>query len=533
MNVKIDENLESNMSEVNRRSFVKFLAGGAIALSSCARNTSSTSLPFKPLEYSLEDKLILAEGFQYDILLREGDVINSSGEKFGHNNDYTAFIPIGNNEAFFWVNHEYPLPQFIHGTHIKAEDKTKQMIDKEREVVGGSILKIKREDSSSRWELDTKSPLNKRISGTTEIPIIAQRAIRGRKTATGTFANCAGGITPWNTILTCEENYHDYYGERRHGETKLKSSRLGWERYYKNPPEHYGWVVEVDLNTGKSKKLTGIGRYAHECATCVRTKDGRVAVYSGDDKKGEFLYKFVSKNKNNLHEGELFVADVKHGKWLSLDITKNKKLQEKFKDQLDVLIHCREAGRVLGATHLDRPEDIEIHPVTGDVFVTLTNNKKRGNFHGSIMRLRENGGDYLSESFFAEDYLVGGKDFSCPDNLAFDNKGNLWMVSDISGRSIGKGPYKKFKNNGLFFIPTTGPNAGSVYQVGSAPRDAELTGLSFSSDYKTLFLSVQHPGELSKDMNNLTSHWPDGGKSIPRSSVVQIYGSALEKLLLT
>jgi secreted PhoX family phosphatase len=518
------------MNEIDRRHFVKFLAGGVVTLSSCGSSLSSKSLPFKPLSFSHADELILAEGLSYNILIKQGDQINRRGDIFGHNNDYTAFIPVSKNEAFFWVNHEYPLPQFIHGRDLKAEEKTKEMIDKEREVVGGSILRIKRDNENSPWQVDKTSTFNKRLTGKTKIPFVANRAIAGKKNAVGTFGNCAGGVTPWGTVLTCEENYHDYYGEINFGSEKRIPSRLGWERHYKNSPHHYGWVVEVDLKTGASKKLTGIGRYAHECATCIRTKDGRVAVYSGDDKAGEFLYKFISKNKNNLHEGELFVADIKKGKWLSLDINKSKILKDTFKDQLDVLIHCRKAGRLLGATHLDRPEDIEIHPETGDVFVTLTNNKKRGNFHGSILRLKENNRDYLSRDFKAEDFLVGGDDFSCPDNLAFDRKGNLWMVSDISGSAMGKGPYKKFKNNGLFYIPMSGANSGRVFQVASAPIDAELTGLSFSADYKTLFMSVQHPGEKSKGPKDLTSHWPDGGNSIPLSSVVQISGKVLESL---
>lgn len=519
------------MNDLNRRSFVKFVAGSAVALSSCGTTTKVEDLPLNSIDYSSADKLILANGLQYEVLIKEGDKINQSGEIFGHNNDYTAFLPINENEAYFWVNHEYPIPQLLHGRVYNANEKTKAMVDKEREVVGGSILKIKRKDKNSPWFVDKKSTRNKRLTGKTKIPMIADRKIAGTKTAIGTFGNCAGGVTPWGTVLTCEENYHDFYGEYEFGAKKLTPSKLAWEKFYQNSPYHYGWVVEVNLKTGESKKLTGLGRFAHESATCIRAKDGKVVVYSGDDKAGEFLYKFISKNENDLHEGELFVADIKNGKWLSLDINKNKALKSTFKDQTDVLIHCRKAGRLVGATHLDRPEDIEIHPTTGDVFITLTNNKKRGNFHGSILKLSENNADHLSGNFKAEDFLVGGEDFSCPDNLAFDRKGNLWMVTDISGSAIGKEPYKKFKNNGLFYIPTSGEHSGKVFQVASAPVEAELTGLTFSADHKTLFFSVQHPGEKMKSIKDLTSHWPDGGNSIPRSAVVQITGPTLDNLL--
>ena len=141
---------------------------------------------------------------------------------------------------------------------------------------------------------------------------------------------------------------------------------------------------------------------------CSSAKDGRVVAYSGDDKADEHLYRFVSSKPNSLDEGELFVADIKKGKWLSLDYEKQAKLQKNFKDQIEVLTFCREAAKILGATPLDRPEDIEIHPKTGDVYVALTNNVERMNFHGSIMKLIPENGDHESENFSASDFLVGG-----------------------------------------------------------------------------------------------------------------------------
>jgi secreted PhoX family phosphatase len=183
-----------------------------------------------------------------------------------------------------------------------------------------------------------------------------------------------------------------------------------------------------------------------------------------------------------------------------------------------------------GATPLNRPEDIEVHPFTGEVYICLTNNKEIGDYYGSILKISEHDGDHRSKNFKAEQFLMGGTDLACPDNLVFDNKGNLWVATDISGSKLNRAPYSKFKNNGLFFVPTSGPNAGRAYQVASAPIHAELTGMSFSSNYKTLFLSVQHPGEYSKDLKNLSSRWPRGGSDIPRSSVVQISGENLSKI---
>jgi secreted PhoX family phosphatase len=179
---------------------------------------------------------------------------------------------------------------------------------------------------------------------------------------------------------------------------------------------------------------------------------------------------------------------------------------------------------MVGATPLNRPEDIEIDPKTGNIFISLTNNFAVGDYMGKILKIVEKNGDPLSLDFEASTFLMGGKNtgFASPDNLAFDNSGNLWMVTDITGSLIGKDPFTPFGNNGLFKIPLSGPNAGSAIQMGSAPNEAELTGPSFSPDYKTLFLSVQHPGEKSKSLQQLTSHWPQGGDSIPSSAVVAI-----------
>ena len=150
------------------------------------------------------------------------------------------------------------------------------------------------------------------------------------------------------------------------------------------------------------------------------------------------------------------------------------------------------------------------------------------------MKIEEADGAFDSLSFKATIYLAGGEEngFSCPDNLAFDFSGNLWMTSDMSGSAMNKvdGPYLPFKNNSLFVIPRYGKEEGKVIRVVSAPRDAELTGPWFSPDGKTLFLSVQHPGEQTKDLNQPTSKWPFDNDNIPKPSVVAITGDLIEKM---
>jgi secreted PhoX family phosphatase len=224
------------------------------------------------------------------------------------------------------------------------------------------------------------------------------------------------------------------------------------------------------------------------------------------------------------------VANLERGEWILLDQASNPKLKDKFKSQLDILTYTREAADLVGGSKLDRPEDIEIDPLTGEIYVSLTNNSKRLNFHGQILKIKEVSG-YIGEKFVSQVFLSGGEadGFSCPDNLAFDYKGNLWFTSDIAGSKLNQYPYKHAGNNGLYMVPRSGKMAGSVIRVASAPMEAELTGPCFSRDYKTLFLSVQHPGEMSQDVAHLTSTWPDG--SIPKSAVVTIGGETLQKLI--
>ncbi|PLS18465.1 hypothetical protein CVD28_07330 [Bacillus sp. M6-12] len=171
----------------------------------------------------------------------------------------------------------------------------------------------------------------------------------------GTFANCSGGKTLWNTALSGEENY----------EGMVKD----W-----SPPQnpmditHYGWIVEIDPLDPKStpKKHTALGRFAHENAAMTIGRSGRVVVYSGDDSNDQCVYKFVSdgtfkrdagkQNSQLLEKGTLYVADFGSGKWVPLDIEKTPALQEKFSSQAEVLFNTRDAAKLAKGTPMDRPE---------------------------------------------------------------------------------------------------------------------------------------------------------------------------------
>ena len=489
-----------------------------------------------------KDNLILANGLNYHTIVKWGDKISDT-DTFGFNNDFTCFIPFDDDnpkDGLLWVNHEYVNPLFVSDFDASkyenpSEHRTIEQVDKEMYNVGGSIVRIKEENGV--WKIVKNDPHNRRITGKTPIKLNWDSPIKGETTAIGTISNCSGGITPWKTFLSCEENYNDCFGETEYDENNIakhKPSWLGWERFYSYPPEHYGWVVEVNPKDGTAQKHIALGRFAHECCTLYELEDKRLVAYTGDDKNNEHLYKFISSKSSSLKEGTLYVADTINGKWLALDWENQPILKNKFKDQTEVLIRAREAAKLLGATALNRPEDIEIDPITGNIFVSLTNNKPKGDFHGSIIKIEETNKKFDALTFKASTYKAGGEEsgFSCPDNLAFDLSGNLWITSDISTSSMNKEhkPYMAFKNNSLYVIPRYGSDAGKVIRVVAAPRDAELTGPWFSPDGKTLFLSVQHPGEQTKDLNTPTSTWPFDKDNIPKPAVVAITGDLIEKM---
>jgi len=485
------------------------ITAGTLSASSCNLFKPSSKFP------TYADDLVLADGLSYDILIKSGDSIGK--RTFGQNPDFIAFLPREDGTSLMWVNHEYPTPLFVSGIERSLEN-----VKNEREVVGGSVLHVKKTD---KWEVIKDSPYNRRIDANTKFSFAGDIKVAGTNVCVGTFGNCAGGVTPWGNILTCEENADQFMGDPdfKTGGT-IPSTNYQWERFFPYPAEHYGWVVEIDPKTGVGKKQTGMGRFAHESATVTVASDGRCVVYSGDDRNDEHLYKYIADRPGTLDTGSLYVADFKKGKWISLQREDHPVLKKLFKNQLEIQIYTRVAAKAVGATPLDRPEDVEVDEKTKNVYVALSNNFGKGNYFGHILKVEERGGDPLSLEMKGSYFAVGGEKsgFASPDNLAFDNKGNLWMVTDMSGGLIGKKPYDKFGNNGLFKIPFSGPDAGRAIQMASAPRQSELTGICFSNDFKTLFFSVQHPGEKSKSLSELESHWPGGGDSIPRSAVVAV-----------
>lgn len=529
------------MNHYNRRDFISFMGhmsvSSALATSalqlSCTSATKAQPLPFVPLLPSTQDDLVLAPGLHYNVLIKYDDPMTGK-LRFGTHNDFLHFTPIDKkpSEGLLWVNHEYIHPVLIHNRKMDSA-RTKKDMEHEQKTIGGSILHI--EMSNNKWSLVAASQRHRRIDGTTPISFSNNVSIMGSTQAIGMVTNCGGGFTPWNTILTCEENYDIFYGDAKMKKKKRKfieKDKMNWYTHFPRPPEHYGWVVEVNPFTGAAKKHTALGRFEHEGATVTKGNTEKIVVYMGEDRKGGGIFKFISNTSNSIDTGTLYVANTEKGHWIPLDYDKHPKLQKHFHSQLETLIYASRSAELVGGTPQDRPEDIEIDPKTKSIIIALTKNPDTANIHGGLLKIDEKNADPESLFFTSQMFKPAGPEagFSCPDNLVFDNNGNLWMTTDMSEDDISAGKYPHRGNNGLFFIPMSGPHAGCALQVASAPMDAEFTGPTFSPDFKTLFLSVQHPGAETKDPLYPTSRWPEGAPNLPKSSVVTLHGKTLEKL---
>ena len=503
-------------------------------------------------------------------------------------------------EGLLVMNHEYVDPATLHTDGATSPPRPQSEVYKELMAHGVSVAHI-RQHPNGEWRLVEGSPYNRRITGSTPMTmagplagndkLITKYSPDGTRTR-GTINNCAHGFTPWGTYLTCEENWagcfvnDDAEQPREHARYGVRQghSRYYWEtstpasdetdRFnastmaasaaedYRNEPNHFGWIVEIDPFNPRSTpiKRSMLGRFAHEGVVFAPAVEGQPLVaYSGDDARFEYIYKFVSAkpyHKANasgalLDEGKLYVAkfnDDGSGQWLPLDINdrafraQTEQAGIRFKDQADVLLNTRLAADVAGATKMDRPEWGAVHPSTGEVYFTLTNNTRRSaaqvdaanpraeNAYGHIVRWRE-GDHQWAEQFEWDIFLLGGEvgtstpgtgttlsednHFACPDGLWFDHHERLWIQTDMSGATMQEGP---FGNNGML---AADPVTGEVKRFLVGPVDCEITGVITTPDSRTMFVNVQHPGE-SSGHGQFSSHWPDGEGRRPRSSTIII-----------
>ncbi len=593
--------MRGKLSSATRRDFIRGVAAagastaGAVALQSngldlfseqaFARHRGNDFSEFTAIAPSSVDTLEVARGFRADVLISWGDIFRDGDRRalrYGFNNDFLAYFPLrGSREGLLFINHEYPDPFFLHGYKPNGSPKTPAQVQEEQDSVGNSILHVKRR-GNGRWKVVSPSRYNRRIYGDRP-DLVFTGPLRGApgigKSAHGSLGNCSGGITPWGTALSCEENY-DGYG------TPVTSNvefAYGWHQYGGRPEDaeyefttfkKYGWVCEHDpYDPGHvGRKHTALGRFRHE-NTAFRHEPGKKFVlYMGDDKANEGVYKFVSDrsfrssrhrgdNRRILEEGTLYIA-----RWMPQgrrtfampgDTNPTSATEgsgtwvEVRRDELDdtaTKLRARFGAEFDQHFATNRPEDLEVAE-DGSVFIALTNNSSVNDSHGSVRRLREQGNDPEARAFTWRDYAAGGptgspepgrQGFSSPDNLVFDKAGNLWVVTDISTLSLNVpgNTYEYHKNNAMFMVPTSGPNRGVGFRFANGPVEAEMTGPYFTPDEETLFVNIQHPGETTGIRANspgifgqettYTSWWPEGNKttgdnaSTPMPSTVAI-----------
>ena len=617
-------------ARLSRRSALKslFAAGVATVAAPAAfaatRENDPSSLSFAQASHNIEMYHQAAPGHRADVLIRWGDKVlrdaaefdpfNLSAEaqekQFGYNNDFVAFLPLprgskNSTHGLLAVNHEYTNPELMFSgltANDAAGKMTREQADVELSAHGLSVVEIRKGDNG--WQPVENSRLNRRISArTTEMTVAGPAAGHDRlktkadpsgRHVIGTLNNCSGGVTPWGTVLTAEENFNSYFGgdpdktpeAANHKRLGIKGkSRYSWPRFYDrfdiekepNEPNRFGWVVEIDPYDPQSTpiKRTTLGRFKHEAATCVVAPDGRVVVYSGDDEAFEYIYRFITAKKfvpNNpaanrdlLDEGTLYVAkfdDQGSLRWLPLVFGQGPLTPANgFHSQADVLIDTRRAADLLGATPMDRPEDVETNPVNGRVYVMLTNNNTRKpdqisklhprptNLYGHIVELLPPGTEgsdgargalHTADEFRWEVLLLAGNPakpehgakyhpdteklgnwLAAPDNCTFDNQGRLWITTDQ-----GSSQRKNGIPDGVYACDVNGAGRGLTKFFYAVPKDAEMCGPAFTPDNRTLFVAVQHPGE-EKDstFDNPSTRWPDFDfkrNTPPRPSIVAI-----------
>ncbi|EGK73320.1 hypothetical protein METUNv1_00498 [Methyloversatilis universalis FAM5] len=508
---------------------------------------------------------------------------------------------LANDRGLLVSNHEYVDPaQFVNiTTPYTGITMTKAIVDAQVAGHGVSVVEVRK--VNGEMKVQRPSAFARRITGATPCKLsgpaaghalVKTAADPSGTTVLGTLNNCANGYTPWGTYLTCEENFNGYFGstaaklaaqpltahENRYG---LAAAGFGYRwheadarfdfRDNPNEPNRFGWVVEIDPWNPNSVpvKRTALGRFKHESAETVVGADNKVAVYMGDDERNDYVYKFVcakkldtknrAANRDLLDAGTLYVAKFNAdgtGTWLPLVWGQNGLTPENgFADQGEVLIKTRQAADRLGATMMDRPEWITHHPVTREIYLTLTNNNRRGttpassnkadgttvaasarppvdaanprrdNRYGHIIRWTENGNDVAATGFQwdifvecgdklnANAHLQGniiGDDLGAPDGLWFDKDGRLWIQTDQVGNATGD--FANIGGNAMFCAD---PASRRITRFLTSPRNCEVTGITTTPDGKTMFINIQHPGEDWTGSFTANSTWPDSGFNGP------------------
>jgi len=617
-----DSNRSSNpsihdISDPARRTVLRAGAGLAAApwlaaLAGCSgrpaeRPGTAPKLGFKGIAPSTADAVVVPAGYSVQVLAPwgepvgvagampawAGDASNSAAEQalqMGMHHDGIHYVPLdGSRRGLLVTNHEYTDDGLLHAGGMQPW--TPEKVAKSQAAHGVSVIEVELKDG--RWQMVRPSRHARRFTANSPFAVggpAAGHALMktaadpaGRRVA-GTLNNCASGLTPWGTVLSGEENWAGYFipgetptaHERRWG--IRRNTWYRWNEFdarfdtvsHPNEPNRFGWIVEIDPLDPDSLpvKRTALGRAAHEGAWVAVTRDGRAVVYSGEDARFEYIYKFVSRdriqpggaraNAELLDRGTLYVARFDadgRGRWLPLVHGQGLLTSDRgFADPGEVVVKARQASDLLGATKMDRPEWLAIDTTSRWVYCTLTNNSARGaegqpgpdaanprarNTMGHIIRWLEDGdfdgetfawnhlvlaGDPANERPEAKGNVVGDA-FAAPDGIAFDGRGVLWVQTDVGARELNRGETARLGNNQMLACDVV---TGEMRRFLSGPVGCEITGATWTPDGRTMFINVQHPGESPGDRSDPDvpakySSWPDhrpGGR--PRSATVVI-----------
>lgn len=491
------------------------------------------------------------------------------------------------------MNHEATTDEKLSSFFLHANGGTSTLprpaaeVDKEVAIHGISVVEVK--NTGGKWASLPASALNFRLTAlSTNIQLngpargnalmVTKYSTDGTK-ARGTLNNCGTGKTPWGTFLSGEENWAGYFTRKstddtarndksvvslkRYGRNAAAASRHGWEsagtddRYarweisqgagaasadYRNELNTFGYIVEIDAydKTKAARKRTSLGRFAHESATFGKPVAGQpLAVYMGDDSRGEYIYKFVSAKAwaaadanptdrittgdTYLDTGKLYVAKFNNdgtGSWIELTTTHAAIAgfaTYTFTDQADVLVNARLAADAVGATKMDRPEWCSTNVANGEIYFTLTNNSNRavnsatmppdsanprvysdikngsstqtGNPNGHVLRVKEDSAGNAATSFRWDVYVFGAESSAAPGTV---------NLSSLTGDQDFSSP------DGLVFSPSTGimwiqTDDGAFTDVTNCMMLAALPGTVGDGAKKTLSYTKTDNSTLTVD----------------------------------
>ncbi|MDC6390695.1 DUF839 domain-containing protein [Maribacter sp. PR1] len=367
--------------------------------------------------------LIIPSSHTFQKIISRDDPLSQGGNLPGYI-DFTGYVPINN-----------------------SNEKGYLSLNSETVPGGVSILDINFNTVTGLWSTSFSSKVD--FSG-----------------VVGTIANCSGTVTPWNTIITCEEYTSQEIADQY--PFPIDSNGDGYD--------DFGWAVEIDPVTKTViDKRWALGNFKHE--NLVIHNNQRTA-YQGADATVGYLFKFVADNQQDLGSGKLYVyrgSKNGSGEWVLLNNTTPEERNT-----------TNEQSATVGATVFSGIEDVEIGP-NGFIYFAVKNENRVYRFQDSdpvsgttVINMET----FVGNASYTIQHQNGNTNVNWGygnDNMAFDNEGNLWVLQDGD-------------NNYIWVVKNGHTQANPRVEIfGTTPAGSEPTGITFSPDNRFLFMSIQHP----------------------------------------